>query len=420
MSKYDVNNFIRGFTQLCEETEIPSSFAAWSAIAGVSCALGRRCYLDWGTFQIYPNEYICFVGASAVVRKSTSINMLEDMLREIDPPPNIIGQKLTPEALIIGIQTKEPPSGTLVSKPVSCTGFIIADEFGTLLSKQTYEMGISPVLIQFYDCKRVFEYKTKTSGIDILRDTCLGILAGTTLIWMSRSIPEDAIGDGLTSRIIFVYEDQPMPPVAVPVFSEAKRHLRGELIKRLQLLSQIKGEFFLTREAIDYAVKDYNEFRDSKLGKMLYANKFLQGYAGRRQLHQLKISMLIAAARLKSPEQDKLITLDDMQGATELLQMTEKALTKVVKIITSSQQGILIAEIESHIRKGTPVDDPTKSGRKAWAYSRQQLVRELYSRYSVHEVELALETLKQAGILHQMTTSDGKLLLVLTNFELDL
>jgi len=410
---YDQKNFIRGFTQLCGDTEIPTAFAAWSAIAGVSCALGRRCYLDWGTFSIFPNEFICFVGASAVVRKSTSINLLEDLLREIQPPPNIIGQKLTPEALILGIQTKKPPQGTIVSEQPSCTGFIIADEFGTLLSKQTYEMGISPVLIQFYDCKKVFEYKTKTSGIDILKETCLGILAGTTLIWMSRSIPEDAIGDGLTSRIVFVYEDQPMPPVAMPTFSEEKKQLRGLLVQQLQLLAQLKGEFFLTKEAVDYAIKDYNEFRDSELGKQLYASKFLQGYAGRRQLHQLKVSMLLAAARVSSPTQPLRITREDVEGAANLLAMTELALQKVVAIITSSQSGQLVTEVINTIKKNVAPELKSDGRKRAWTYPRSLLIKELYTRFSVHEVELALETLKQAGMLQIQVNGKGEVLLIL-------
>jgi len=382
-------NFLEGFRELCSGTEIPRTFASWCGLAGVSCVLGRRCFLDCGTFRVYPNEYICLIGASGIVRKSTPIMLVEKLLRQLDPSPNLISQKITPEALITAMKVVETRDPTRLLA-MDCTGYIIADELGTMLNKQSYEMGISPVLIQFYDCKDVFEYKTKTSGSESLKDTCLGMLCGTTLIWMNRCIPEDAIGDGLTSRVVFVYEDQPMPGVPFPMFDEAKVTLQGELVQMLYQLLMLEGAFTLTKEAKDVAIEDYHAFRASENGQQMFTNKHLQGYASRRQLHQLKIALLLSACDGPSRK----IELRHFQAATALLQITETNLQKVIKIITSNQVGGMIGDIQTLISR-----QPTRRIKRA------DLIRFFAHRNTIRELDEAIEVMTQSGMLE--ARSDG-------------
>jgi len=222
---------LRDYLDLVKDTEVPESFAFWCGVAGVSAVLGRRVFLDMGIYRIYPNMFIVLVAGSGKCRKSTAIGMMEDMIWMLTDKPNVISQKITPEALLEALQTGGPSS----------EGFIIVDEPSTFLNKKTYESGLAPLLISMYDCKEHFEYRTKSRGIEVISNSALGLLGGSTVDWIRNAIPEDAIGGGLTSRILFVYQKKPKGPQAFTQVSEEQKVLTKSLLNRLQGMCLLKG-----------------------------------------------------------------------------------------------------------------------------------------------------------------------------------
>ena len=103
----EIDHFLRDYVTYNEGTEIPSTFALWCGLAGVSAALGRRVWIDMGPFTIFPNLYVVLVAPSARNRKSTAIGLIENMLREVRPKINIIAQSITPQAMIDALRFKE-------------------------------------------------------------------------------------------------------------------------------------------------------------------------------------------------------------------------------------------------------------------------------------------------------------------------
>lgn len=338
MSQGGDDNFIRGFVRLCigddeskPDTEIPGIFAMWSGIAGISCALGRRMWIDMGTYRVYPNFFIVFVASSGRFRKSTSVLMIERILRMLNPVPNIIAQKITPEALIEAVKC----TAVDVEKQSiqdEATGFVLVDELSSFLNKDSYQAGLAPLLIQFYDCKDTFEYRTKQRGIERINNACLGLLGASTVDWIRNAVPEDAVGGGLTSRMVFVYVDKPSPPVAITTFSDKKKRLLERLVQQLNSITTIGGEARLTGNALRYFESEYNEFyHNSKL----YDDKNLAGYASRRHVHLLKLGMIISAAQ----RNDRIITEHDLRGGEELLRHSEASMKLVLNLITASDAG---------------------------------------------------------------------------------
>ena len=98
-------SFLRTYAKLNENTEIPGIFAIWCGLAGLSCILGRRCWLDMGHYTIYPNLYLALIAESGKCRKSVAINIIERLLRQVEPKINLISQILTPVALIEALRT---------------------------------------------------------------------------------------------------------------------------------------------------------------------------------------------------------------------------------------------------------------------------------------------------------------------------
>lgn len=359
-------------------------FALWCGVSGVSAALGRNSFVKMGPFTIYPNIFTVLVASSGKCRKSSAIDQIEDILRSLEPKPNLIAQKLSPEALIQSVRKVETKDMTKLLAE-ECTGFVIADELSTFLNKKTYEAGLASLLISLYDCKNWFQYRTVSRGVEDINNACLGMLAGSTIDWIRSGIPEEAVGGGLTSRIIFVYVDQPANPVPFPIFTTEHFELKTTLIKQLQAIAAIKGEFKLTDSALEAFRLEYIEFRE-KTGVKFYNDKTLEGYASRRANHLLKIAMVFSA----SDGTEMLIHDRHVKGAKSLLANNEKHLQMVLSLITSSEKGAEVTAIMNLIARKKEV-------------SRTELMKAVSHRMSSRELNDVLDTLILSG---QIVTLD--------------
>lgn len=338
------SSFLQDYLKVNEGTEIPESFALWSGIGIISAALGRRLWMDMGVYTVYPNIMTILVAASGQYRKSTAIGVGESILRNISPGPNIIAQKVTPEALIEQMSTtRRDEAEDSLSKV--CEGFVLVDELANFLNKKTYEQGLAALMIPLYDCKEVYDYHTKSRGREMIENACLGMLSASTVDWIKTAIPLEAIGGGLTSRIIFVYEDKRIKAHALTKFSKEKKTLKESLIKRLEKIAELSGEVFLTKEAESLFVELYDSFF---YNSNFYDDAFLGGYASRRHVHLLKIAMCLAASDV--PDSTIYIKEEYIQASDMLLKGIEKNLDKVFMQIASSDKGTLEKTVYDFIK----------------------------------------------------------------------
>jgi hypothetical protein len=382
MDEEKPENFLRDFVELCSGTEIPPQFAAWSGIAGVSAAMGRRCWIDMGTFMIFPNTYIILVAGSGLMRKGTSIGQIKRILKAQQPPPNLLSQKYSPEALIDAL-SKGDATGNRLLSPTSA-GFIILDELSTFLNKTVYDAGMGALLTPLFDGDTT-EYTTLGRGKQRIENPCLGILAAATYDWLSSSIPESAIGGGVTSRFIFVHEEVTPEPVPFPLWDEHKVILQEQCVKGLQRISLLEGPFSMDQEARSYYASEYINFRKSSYGREMFENKNLRGYASRRYVHQLKLGMLFSASEGAS----RVITKRHLEGSTRILQQTETALPKLYSLITSTEQGNLTQLLLSLIKSKGYI-------------TRQELMRAAGHKVGVREVASIIETLVAQGMVQEL------------------
>lgn len=385
-------NFLKGFVDLCSNSEIPPIFALWSGVAGISCALGRRVWIDLGRFSVYPNMYILLVAGSGRMRKSTSIDQITRIITKLEPPPNLIAQKITPESFIQAMRGPSDPKKLLAEV---CTAFGFADEMATFLNKASYEAGLAALLITFFDCKDRFEYRTKGGGREILENVCFGLLAASTLEWVRSGIPEEAVGGGLTSRIIFVYSNSPPTPVAIPTFTDPERLLLEGLIKTLHLVSRLDGEVKLTQEAWDYYKEIYEKWNtEGGEGDPYFGSPHTSGYASRMHIHLLKLGTIFAASELSTDEGNHiLVRANHLVGARQALRGAEQHLQVVMSLITASDKGADLLTIQKIIEKRGTIP-------------RSDLTRLVSSRLNSRELSDILDTLTHAGRIRLV--SDGK------------
>lgn len=335
-------NFFHAYAALNENTEIPKGFSAWCGLAAISAMLARRCYLDMGTFTIYPNMYLVLIAGSGNMRKSTSIGVTKKLLAELDYGPNLVSQKVTTEQLLQELRTGVKTIEIGKKSGEEGQGYLCADEFTNFLNQATIQSGMNPLLTELYDCNPRFSYGTISRGKEVLSNTQLGILAATTPEELHKAVPREGIGSGLASRIIFVYEDRVSDPIAFPTYTDEQLKAREFCLRFLQRISGLSGKVTLPKPVKEWFEECYIE-RCHK--SELFKNKALAGYASRRFIHILKLSTIISAGRTETLS----LSIQSGRDAEALLLDTEKHLHHVVQLVMMNEKGSITQQVLSII-----------------------------------------------------------------------
>ena len=388
-------NFLEKFKSLFEGTEVPELFSIWSGISCLSAMLERRIWVDMNLYTIYPNTYIIFVADSGRMRKGTAIKLTKKLLSKTDPGPRIVAQKITPEALIDSLKVIQverglggPGSKNLLKE--TCGGIAIAEELMTLLNRDTYERGLGSLMIELWDCPDKYEYRTRNRPPEEIHYGHLSLLGATTVHALREVVPIQAMGDGFSSRVLFVYVDKPAPPVPRPVTLPGFKKIEEELVLHLQKLSSLQGEVKFTSEAEQFFDDEYRRFYNSPL----YSDAQFQAYASRRDKHLLKVAMCLMAAE----DQSMVLTPQHLEGARVLLQILESNMRPVFDRIAMTESGSLTDEVYKSIASA-----------KARTMTRADVLQKFGNRMSAQDLAKIIETLVLAGRI-RMDTSAGKVI----------
>jgi len=321
--------------------------------------------------------FIIFVADSGRMRKSTAIKMTRKLLSKTNPGPRMIAQKITPEALIDSLKVIQI-DGTVVKE--SCGGLVVADELVSFINKDTYERGLGGLMIELWDCPDKYEYRTRNRPVEEIHHGHLSLLGGTTVHTLKDAIPIQAMGDGFTSRILFIYVDETPIPVPRPTHKPEFARIEEELILHLQSISSISGEVRLTKDAIRLFDAEYRRFWQSKF----FDDPQFQAYASRRDKHLLKVAMCLMAADRKSDD-PLIIKQYDLEGAIVLLSDLEEHMGHVFDRIAMTETGSMTEKVFTAIN--------TSPNQKM---SRAEILRRFAHRLNAQDLSKIMETLHQA------------------------
>ncbi len=393
MAKSPHVNFALEFTRLCRGTEIPELFAVWGGLTAISATLGRRVWLPMGVFDIRPNLFVVLVAASGSFRKSTTINLVEKLLQDVEPPLHFISCNLTPEAFhksLMGAETElvDPSTGE-VQKITEA--LVIADELAVFLNKRSYERGMATLLINLFDCKGEIAYETLKRGREVVTNACLTLLAGSTADLLRDAVPSDAVGSGLTSRMLFIYTDVLPPGVARPTLSDAQVEMQGRMSMALTQIRAMSGPADLTPEAWELYEKEYIHHR--KTSPMMLS-PVLSGYASRWHYHTLALSMIMSAS--ENPEQTSpLVDIRHFRAAMTILAASERHMPKVMTLITSTEKGARAELLAMRI------------GLLEGGVSKKDLLRSVSHKVTLKEFEEAIQTLVASERIKRVQVPGG-------------
>lgn len=326
-------DWIDAFMLLTDNSEPPILFRKWSAISSIAAALQRKVRVELGlSLTVYPNFYIVLVGPSAT-GKGTAMKFASDILTKV-PSIHLSAQATSLQALIrqmknVNLTDIELSTGKQIYHS-SMT--IFSNEFTVFLGYKNNDL-ISH-LCDWYDCHERWAYDTIKRDREEIVGVWVNLLAGTTPENIQTSLPYEAIGAGLTSRIIFVNEDKRDKLVIFPGMTARQLELQQMLIHDLEKINLLSGCFNFTEAAMAY-YSDWCIHADQN--PPFYDTKF-DGYCGRRRNHLISLSMVCSASRSDS----MVVEVGDIERASELIGEVE------IKMGTTFK-GMGKSDISGHI-----------------------------------------------------------------------
>jgi len=366
----------------CRVSEPPKSFHRWCGISLIAAALQRKCNVNWGPLVFYPNMYIVIVSPSGRARKGTAVGFYTSFAEDLNLP--LAAEAITREALIQTLnktrRTDPNPLSGEMDTHSSLT--IISPELTVFLGYNNHQLMSD--LTDWYDCRNRWVYRTKTSTSDEIWGVWVNLFGATTPELIRTTLPLDAIGGGLTSRIIFVYEENKGRICPAPFMSPEDNQLRSQLLHDLEQIHMMRGEFKATPGFLNKWIQWYSTdaqvypFVDPKFG----------GYSERRPNHLMKLSMIISAARRDSREMHE----EDFDTALEYLLEVEQKMPNVFAGMGRLENADVMHAVKAEIDKHKTIDY-------------RDLMAKFYRDADDSRLQLILQTLEAGGFI-KITRSD--------------
>jgi len=344
-----LHDWIDGFMELTNESEPPKLFRKWVAISSIASALQRKTFVNLGiSLTIYPNFYIVLVGPSAT-GKGTILKYSYDILEQV-PTIRMSAQATSLQALIRRMKETNLTDVDIHTgkQHYHSSLTIFSNEFTVFLGYHNREL--MAALCDWYDCHDRWIYDTIKRDKEEVIGVWVNLLAGTTPDSLQSSLPMDAIGGGLTSRIIFVYGDKREKLVIIPTTSEEDLKLQQSLIYDLEQIALLSGSFNMTQDFIS----KYTEWCIESAANPPFHDQRFDGYCGRRRNHLISLSMVCSASR----GNDMLLTGSDIERAINLLNEVESKMGLVFRGVGKSDIADLISDAIAFIENSPTPDIP--------------------------------------------------------------
>ena len=215
----------------------------------------------------------------------------------------------------------------------------------------------------------------------------VNIIGATTPDLIQTSMPLEAVGGGLTSRMIIAYETKKGKFVPFPMLTPNEIELRELLREDLERIALLTGQFRFEKEYIDSwidwrveAEKNPPNFNDTRFN----------GYTQRRPAHLIKLSMIMSASR----GDDLVLRRTDLDHAVVSLNKVERNMGHVFSGLGQSDIAKLIPRVLAwlHKKKETTM---------------AELMREFYYDADVETMERVLKSLKTQEKLNMVRTETG-------------
>jgi hypothetical protein len=332
----DREDFFKYYFEFCniDQQEAPANTHRWTALSIIGTLLGRQIYLPFGHGRLHANQYIQIIGLPAS-KKSTAIKIGKRILKQYGYT-NFAPEKTSLEKFLMDLhsytwgdeESDSKASTDLEDNLFGCGDprqrasempiaecYIASDEFVDFIGRNNIDF-ISQ-LGSFWDFSGVFDRKLKHSTAVYINEPTISIIAGNTPVGFNAAFPPDIQGQGFFSRLLLIHAEVSARKIPFPAAPDVQA---TTLV--LEFMSEIAkcciGEVRMTSAVRDFVGELYLAWKPLE-------DKRFEHYTGRRDIHLLKLSMVVAAMRLST-----VIDIEDVVLANTILTFAEYSMPKAM------------------------------------------------------------------------------------------
>lgn len=374
-----LDDWITAYLEYTKETESPDSYHIWSALVALSAALG----LNWPNVTtntpIFNNLFVILIAAQGSTRKSTSLKVARNLIRDDD---------LLREYVTVASETEseaallETFAESAKRNPKKHANFFVANhELHNLVV--TSGVDIINTLMSIYDENTSFAKNLKSSGRLIIESPYLNLLAATTPTYLGTAFTEDIRNSGMTSRTIFVYEEKSR--FLNPIYNLGGEDLRRKLVGDLRTIAQMPFETIsFESRAFKNIYKPIYMDRERREKESPYALQ--KAFIARSDNHLIKVSALFALSRGHN-----VVESEDLERAIAILDDIEKDLPTVDQLLGQDKHA------------------STKQNFEVWMkHCRKVTLSAVYHRYRKEMNIAEVDSMVGQYVAARMITNDGK------------
>jgi len=339
-------SFLKWYREYSSGNEAHPTYHIFSGLVALSSIVGRRVWVDMGPFIYTPNLYVVLVGPSGN-RKTTAMTPAKNIIRALKLP--FSAECVTKEKLVLDIKEQECIIADMPSEykkfaifsPMSC----IVTELSEFLGAGG--LGMINFLVTIYD-QDYYDIRTKNKGSETITGPYLCLLGCTTPDWITIYLKQDVISGGFSRRAIFVYESTKGAPIPIPELTPEMEIAWNRMIDWAgKIKTTVRGPMIWDKAAREFYENWYRQNFNRQA-----PHPMLVGYYESKHAQMLKIATLASL----SDRLDRVLTVDHMQFALELLGLAEVNMAKVFAGLGRNELNPVANKIIECLRSQRPVE----------------------------------------------------------------
>jgi hypothetical protein len=311
-------SFLESYREYSSGNEAHPTYHIFSGLIALSSIVGRRVWVDMGSFNYVPNLYVILVGPSGN-RKTTAMTPAKNLIRALKLPYS--AECVTKEKLVLDIFAQERVIADMpieyadkkTFSPMTCVVTELSEFLGA------GGLGMINFLTTIYD-QDYYDIRTKNKGDTTINGPYLCLLACTTPDWITLYLKQDVISGGFSRRAIFVYESTKGAPIPRPVVTPAMATAWQQLLDYAAKLQLVKGPMLWDDEALTFYDSWYIQH-----SKRSAPHPMLTGYFESKHAQLLKIATLLSL----SEAFDRVLKKRHLTFGLEVLALAEANMAKV-------------------------------------------------------------------------------------------
>ena len=358
--KVEEQNLFELYFDYVKDTESPLLFHRWSLITCLGAMLGRQVWIPFGSFRIFPNQYVMLIGDPGA-RKSAAIKIAKKLVGKAGYD-KFSAEKTTKEKFLLDLEGAEDASDAQVSNQTvmenlfgpGASGssdprevFIVADEFNDFMRCGDLEFhSMLGALWDYDDETTLYKQRLKNSKSIAIYQPTINLLGGNTHTGFAEMFPPQAIGQGFLSRMLLVFSEPSGRKIAFP--EPPPPLVEAKLLKFLEeIKTKMSGPMVLEQKAKDILHILYNQYQG-------FTDVRFTSYFTRRYTHLLKMCIICAAVKQKMRIGEREVIL-----ANTILNYTEHFMPKALGEFGKAKNADVASKILTILQKKViPTDTP--------------------------------------------------------------